>query len=75
MQYCVTSQPSPAEGGEDRARPCPEDGEFHDARPDTLAEDAIEEAMGNCFCGLKCLEKACFQELHTVLGQLPVPVK
>ena len=55
----------------DAGSPCPEDGDFFDARPD--AEDT-EEAINKFLEGLESQEKAGFNRLHSLLKNLPVPV-
>ena len=64
-------QPSFARDDEDRGSPCPEDGDFVDARPDATE---IVEAISKFISGLECQEKSCFEGLHTLLSKLPVPV-
>jgi hypothetical protein len=55
----------------DAGSPCPEDGDFFDARPD--AEDT-EEAINKFLEGLESQEEAGFDRLHSLLKSLPVPV-
>jgi hypothetical protein len=55
----------------DGGNPCPEDGDFFDARPD--AEDT-EEAINKFLEGLESQEEAGFDRLHSLLSKLPVPV-
>ena len=55
----------------DGGSPCPEDGDFFDARPD--AEDT-EEAINKFLEGLESQEEAGFDRLHSLLSKLPVPV-
>ncbi len=61
--------PSPAVDDGDGGSPCPEDGEFFNARPDAAE---TEEAIGNLVSGLERLEQSGFNELHSLLSKLPV---
>ncbi len=58
---CDFTEPSPDEEDEDRGSPCPEDGEFFDARPD---EADTEKAISMFLDGLEGQEETCFQQLH-----------
>jgi hypothetical protein len=51
----------------DAGSPCPEDGDFFDARPD--AEDT-EEAINKFLEGLESQEEAGFDRLHSLLSKL-----
>ena len=51
----------------DGGSPCPEDGDFFDARPD--AEDT-EEAINKFLEGLESQEEAGFDRLHSLLENL-----
>ena len=51
--------------------PCPEDGDYFDARPDAAQ---TEEAISKFMSGLECQEHAGFDRLHSLLSRLPVPV-
>jgi hypothetical protein len=64
-------QPSNAREDEDGGSPCPEDGDFFDARPDA---EETEKAISKFISGLECEEQSCFESLHTLLSKLPVPV-
>ena len=55
----------------DGGSPCPEDGEFMDARPDAAE---MEEAIGKFVNGLENQERSGYHELHSLLSKLPVPV-
>ena len=55
----------------DGGSPCPEDGEFMDARPDAAE---MEEAIGKFVNGLENQERSGNHELHSLLSKLPVPV-
>ena len=63
-----TQQP-PADQDTDRGIPCPEDNEFFD-RPDA---DTMEEAISRFMDGLEAQERCGFNDLHGLLGRLPVP--
>ncbi len=63
--------PSSAREDEDGGSPCPEDGEFFDARPNAAE---TEEAIFKFISGLECQEQSCFDRLHTLLSKLHVPV-
>jgi hypothetical protein len=63
--------PSSAREDEDGGSPCPEDGDFFDARPNAAE---TEEAIFKFISGLECQERSCFDRLHTLLSKLPVPV-
>jgi len=63
--------PSASRDDMDAGSPCPEDGDFFDARPD--AEDT-EEAINKFLEGLESQEEAGFDRLHSLLKSLPVPV-
>ena len=62
--------PSSAREDEDEGSPCPEDGDFFYARPDATE---TEEAISMFISGLECQEQSCFERLHTLLSNLPVP--
>jgi hypothetical protein len=64
-------QPSSARQDEERGSPCPEDGDFFYARPDSAE---TEEAISKFISGLECQEQSCLARLHTLLSKLPVPV-
>jgi hypothetical protein len=55
----------------DPGSPCPEDGDFFDARPDAAE---TEEAINKFMCGLESQEQDGFDRLHSLLCRLPVPV-
>ena len=55
----------------DGGSPCPEDGDFFDARPD--AEDT-EEAINKFLEGLESQEEAGFDRLYSLLSKHPFPV-
>jgi hypothetical protein len=55
----------------DGGSPCPEDGDFFDARPD---DTETEEAINNFLHCLESQEQAGFERLHSLLSRLPVPV-
>ena len=55
----------------DQGCPCPEDGDFFDARPDAAE---TEEAINKFVSGLESQELAGFDRLHSLLSRLPVPV-
>jgi hypothetical protein len=55
----------------DEGSPCPEDGDFFDARPDAAE---TEEAINKFLSGLECQEQAGFDRLHSLQSRLPVPV-
>ena len=55
----------------DEGSPCPEDGDFFDARPDAAE---TEQAINKFLSGLECQEQAGFDRLHSLLSRLPVPV-
>ncbi len=59
--------PSPAVEDGDGGSPCPEDGEFFNARPDAAE---IEEAISKF--GVQ--ELSCYHKLHALLSKLPVHV-
>ena len=66
-------QPSFARDDMDGSSPYPEDGDFFYARPDaTETEKAIR--VSKFISGLECQELSCFENLHTLLSKLPVPV-
>ena len=64
--------PAPAHASceEGDLRPCPEDKEFFESRPD--AED-MEEAISKCMEGMKSEECTGYNALHKLLQTLPVP--
>ena len=62
--------PTSAREDEDEGSPSPEDGDFFDARPDATE---TEEAISKFISGLDCQEQSCFERLHTLLSNLPVP--
>ena len=64
-------QPSFAREDMDGGSPCPEDGDFFDARPDAAE---TEEAINKFLKGLESQEEAGFDRLHSLLSRLPVPV-
>ena len=55
----------------DGGSPCPEDGDFFDARPDAAE---TEEAINKFLKGLESQEEAGFDRLHSLLSRIPVPV-
>ncbi len=55
----------------DKGSPCPEDGDFFEARPDAAQ---TEEAINKFLSGLESQEHAGFDRLHSFLSRLPVPV-
>ena len=63
--------PSAAQDDMDEGSPCPEDGDFFDARPDAAE---TEEAINKFLKGLERQEEAGFDRLHSLLCRLPVPV-
>ena len=63
-----TQQP-PADQDNDRGSPCLEDNEFFD-RPDA---DTMEDAISRFMDGLEAQERGGFNDLHGLLGRLPVP--
>ena len=63
------TQQAPADQDNDRGEPCPEDNEFFD-RPDA---DTMEEAISRFMDGLEAQERGGFNDLHGLLGRLPVP--
>ncbi len=62
--------PTPAVKDGDGGSPCPEDGEFFNARPDAAE---MEEAIGKFVSGLELQEQSGSNELHSLLSKLPVP--
>ena len=64
-------RPSYARDDMDEGSPCPEDGDFFDARPDAAE---TEEAINKFISGLESQEQAGFDRLHSLLSRLPVPV-
>ncbi len=62
---------SHARDDEDQGSPCPEDGDFFDARPDAAE---TEEDINKLISGLDSQQQAGFDRLHTLLSRLPVPV-
>ncbi len=53
--------PSPAVEDGNGGSPCPEDGEFFNARPDAAE---MKEAIGKLVSGLECQEQSADNELH-----------
>ncbi len=63
-----TRQP-PADQDNDRGDPCQEDDEFFD-RPDAAT---MNEVISRFMDGLEAQERGGFNDLHCLLGRLPVP--
>ena len=63
------AQHPPADPDIDRGDPCPEDEEYFD-RPDAAT---MEEAISRFMDGMEAQERGGFNDLHGLLGRLPVP--
>jgi hypothetical protein len=63
------AQHPPADPDIDRGDPCPEDEELFD-RPDAAT---MEEAISRFMDGMEAQERGGFNDLHGLLGRLPVP--
>ncbi len=63
------AQQPPADQDNNRGDPCQEDDEFLD-RPDAAT---MEEAISWFMDGLEAQERGDFNDLHSLLGRLPVP--
>ncbi len=63
------AQHTPADPDIDSGDPCLEDEEFFD-RPDAAT---MEEAISRFMDGMEAQERGGFNDLHGLLGRLPVP--
>ena len=63
-------QPMHADADHGNQDPCQEDEEFFESRPDAAT---MEEAIGKFMDGMEAQERCGFNDLHWLLGRLPVP--